>query len=148
MRWGAVMWPGLLIDSTTVKKNLRLFILSGRPTPLYPGERRACVSMSDIQWHGGAFKCYWTKKQQGGKKKLKPAEISVLFCSWHLSSEVAYSYGNIKNKMWNTVSHVVSSVLFSSEGAWPHVGRQTLQYVIDFNLCFSSCSHVFSVSVI
>lgn len=31
--------------------------------------------------------------------------VSVLTCSWYLLSEVTNSYGNIQNKMWNTVSY-------------------------------------------
>lgn len=84
---------------------------------VYPGEWCACVSMFDIQWishrnvTGPKNKERKKKKNpeeewKKGKKELEVTEIfSVLFCSWYLLSEVTYSYGNIQNKTWNTVSY-------------------------------------------
>lgn len=69
--------------------------------------------MFDIQWHRAATEMLLDQNKNRGRKgkkdELELTEIfSVLFCSWYLLSEFTYSYGNIQNKMWNTVSYLWS----------------------------------------
>lgn len=95
---------------------------------LYPAVSRWMMCMCFNVWHSvnQPQKCYWTnKKKEKRKKRQNSADwkrekiememtenFSVLFCSWYLLSEVTNSYGNIQNKMWNTVSYTLAFDFF------------------------------------
>lgn len=113
------------------KNHTILFIPSGlfdcRLTQLYPGERRACVSMFDIQRHRRDEERKKRKiermsrpqekkknkmlldqkiNRRRRKKKCELTEIfSVLFCSWYCCQTLHIAMVISKNKMWNTVSY-------------------------------------------
>lgn len=60
-----------------------------RLTQLYPDERRACVSMFDIQWQrraSQAQKCYWTKSLKKKKKGRMKREKK----SWNWQKYLVY----------------------------------------------------------